>query len=65
MSARVYAARRTIRAGRVKRVFGTLADVKRHRVTMLLVDQNAQPRALRLADRAYVMELGTLDPSLG
>ena len=64
MSARVYAARRTIRAGRVKRVFGTLADLKRHRVTMLLVDQNAL-RALRLADRAYLMELGTLNPSLG
>ena len=48
----------------MKRVFGTLADLKRHRVTMLLVDQNAL-RALRLADRAYLMELGTLNPSLG
>jgi branched-chain amino acid transport system ATP-binding protein len=43
----------------VKRVFETLADLKRQGVTMLLVEQNAL-RALRLADRAYVMELGRL-----
>jgi branched-chain amino acid transport system ATP-binding protein len=43
----------------VKRVFDTLADLKRQGVTMLLVEQNAL-RALRLADRAYVMELGKL-----
>ena len=43
----------------VKRVFDTLADLRRQGVTMLLVEQNAL-RALRLADRAYVMELGTL-----
>jgi branched-chain amino acid transport system ATP-binding protein len=43
----------------VKRVFDTLADLKRQGVTMLLVEQNAL-RALRLADRAYVMELGRL-----
>jgi branched-chain amino acid transport system ATP-binding protein len=43
----------------VKRVFDTLADLKRQGVTMLLVEQNAL-RALRLADHAYVMELGTL-----
>ena len=43
----------------VNRVFYTLADLKRQGVTMLLVEQNAL-RALRLADRAYVMELGKL-----
>ena len=43
----------------VKRVFETLGDLKRQGVTMLLVEQNAL-RALRLADRAYVMELGRL-----
>ncbi len=43
----------------VKRVFDTLADLRRQGVTMLLVEQNAL-RALRLADRAYVMELGKL-----
>jgi branched-chain amino acid transport system ATP-binding protein len=43
----------------VKRVFDTLADLKRQGVTMLLVEQNAL-RALRLADRGYVMELGKL-----
>ncbi len=43
----------------VKRVFDTLADLKRRGVTMLLVEQNAL-RALRLADRAYVMELGRI-----
>ena len=43
----------------MKRVFETLADLKRQGVTMLLVEQNAL-RALRLADRAYVMELGKL-----
>jgi branched-chain amino acid transport system ATP-binding protein len=43
----------------VKRVFETLADLKRQGVTMLLVEQNAL-RALRIADRAHVMELGRL-----
>jgi len=43
----------------VRRVFDTLADLKRQGVTMLLVEQNAL-RALRLADRAYVMELGRI-----
>jgi branched-chain amino acid transport system ATP-binding protein len=41
----------------VKRVFEILAELKRQGVTMLLVEQNAL-RALRLADRASVMELG-------
>lgn len=43
----------------LKRVFETLAVLKRQGVTMLLVEQNAL-RALRLADRAYVMDLGRL-----
>jgi branched-chain amino acid transport system ATP-binding protein len=43
----------------VRQVFETLADLKRQGVTMLLVEQNAL-RALRLADRAYVMELGRM-----
>jgi branched-chain amino acid transport system ATP-binding protein len=43
----------------VKRVFDTLADLRRQGVTMLLVEQNAL-RALRLADHAYVMELGRI-----
>jgi branched-chain amino acid transport system ATP-binding protein len=43
----------------VKRVFETLADLKRQGVTMLLVEQNAL-RALHLADRAFVMELGRI-----
>jgi branched-chain amino acid transport system ATP-binding protein len=43
----------------VKSVFDALADLKRQGVTMLLVEQNAL-RALRLADRAYVMELGRI-----
>jgi branched-chain amino acid transport system ATP-binding protein len=43
----------------VKRVFDTLADLKSQGVTMLVVEQNAL-RALRLADRAFVMELGRI-----
>jgi branched-chain amino acid transport system ATP-binding protein len=43
----------------VATVFETLADLRRQGMTMLLVEQNAL-RALRLADRAYVMELGRL-----
>jgi len=43
----------------VKLVFDTLAELKGQGVTMLLVEQNAL-RALRLADRAYVMELGRI-----
>jgi branched-chain amino acid transport system ATP-binding protein len=43
----------------VKRVFETLADLKTQGATMLLVEQNAL-RALRLADRAFVMELGRI-----
>ena len=43
----------------VATVFETLAELRRQGVTMLLVEQNAL-RALRLADRAYVMELGRI-----
>jgi branched-chain amino acid transport system ATP-binding protein len=41
----------------VSAIFATLAELKASGVTMLLVEQNAL-RALRLADRAHVMELG-------
>ena len=43
----------------VAEVFGALRDLKTQGVTMLLVEQNAL-RALEIADRAYVMELGRL-----
>ena len=43
----------------VAAVFGVLAELKASGVTMLLVEQNAA-RALRLADRAYVLELGRI-----
>jgi len=46
----------------VATVFETLADLRRQGITLLLVEQNAL-RALRLADRAYVMELGRLTMS--
>jgi branched-chain amino acid transport system ATP-binding protein len=41
----------------VTSIFEVLADLKRQGTTMLLVEQNAL-RALRLADRAFVMDLG-------
>ena len=43
----------------VATVFETLADLRRQGVTLLLVEQNAL-RALRLADRAFVMDLGRI-----
>jgi branched-chain amino acid transport system ATP-binding protein len=43
----------------VATVFGVLADLRANGTTMLLVEQNAL-RALRLADRAYVLELGRI-----
>jgi len=46
----------------VAAVFEILADLKRQGVTMLLVEQNAL-RALRLADRAYVLDLGRITMS--
>src|SRR5439155_25497330 len=43
----------------VATVFGVLAELKASGTTMLLVAQEAL-RALRLADRAYVLELGRI-----
>ena len=43
----------------VASVFEVLAELKTAGTTMLLVEQNAL-RALRLADRAYVLELGRI-----
>ena len=43
----------------VATVFAVLAELKASGTTMLLVEQNAL-RALRLADRAYVLELGRI-----
>ena len=43
----------------VATVFGVLRELKDTGTTMLLVEQNAL-RALRLADRAYVLELGRI-----
>jgi branched-chain amino acid transport system ATP-binding protein len=43
----------------VAAVFEVLAALKAKGTTMLLVEQNAL-RALRLADRAYVLELGRI-----
>jgi branched-chain amino acid transport system ATP-binding protein len=43
----------------VGQVFDVLAGLKANGTTMLLVEQNAL-RALRLADRAYVLELGRI-----
>jgi len=40
-------------------VFDVLAELKKAGTTMLVVEQNAL-RALRLADRAYVLELGRI-----
>jgi len=43
----------------VATVFGVLSELKASGTTMLVVEQNAL-RALRLADRAYVLELGRI-----
>ena len=43
----------------VATLFGVLSELKAAGTTMLLVEQNAL-RALRLADRAYVLELGRM-----
>lgn len=43
----------------VATVFDVLAELRENGTTMLLVEQNAL-RALRLADRAYVLELGRI-----
>ncbi|HEU5430460.1 MAG TPA: ABC transporter ATP-binding protein, partial [Thermomicrobiales bacterium] len=41
------------------RIFEVIARLKEAGVTMLLVEQNAR-KALEVADRAYVMETGTI-----
>jgi branched-chain amino acid transport system ATP-binding protein len=43
----------------VKRIFEVIAELKREGVTILLVEQNAR-MALKLADRAYVLETGAI-----
>ena len=43
----------------VETVMGTIRELKRERVSMLLVEQNAE-LALRLADRVYVIDHGTI-----
>jgi len=43
----------------VEAVMGTIRELKHERVSMLLVEQNAE-MALRLADRVYVIDHGTI-----
>ncbi len=43
----------------VEAVVGTIRELKRERVSMLLVEQNAEI-ALQLADRVYVIDQGTI-----
>lgn len=43
----------------IDHVFEILDELKKQGLTMLLVEQNAK-KALRLSDRAYVLETGTL-----
>ena len=43
----------------VDKIFEVITDVSRQGVTVLLVEQNAS-RALKIADRAYVMESGLI-----
>jgi branched-chain amino acid transport system ATP-binding protein len=43
----------------VKAVFRTIRELRERGTTILLVEQNAH-QALRIADRAYVMETGTI-----
>ena len=43
----------------VEAVVGTVQELKRERVSMLLVEQNAE-MALQLADRVYVIDHGTI-----
>lgn len=43
----------------VEEIFRTIEDLRRHSITILLVEQNAQA-ALAIADDAYVMETGKI-----
>ena len=43
----------------VREIFRVMADLREHGTTILLVEQNARA-ALRIADRAYVLETGTV-----
>jgi len=43
----------------VQMVFRTIAEIRKHGVTVLIVEQNVK-RTLRLADRAYVLEQGRI-----
>jgi len=43
----------------VEAVIGAIRELKRERVSMLLVEQNAE-MALQLADRVYVIDHGTI-----
>jgi branched-chain amino acid transport system ATP-binding protein len=43
----------------VKAIFKTIREISRSGMTVLLVEQNARA-ALKLADRAYVLEVGNL-----
>ena len=43
----------------VREIFGILAELRRDGLTVLLVEQNAR-QALRIADRAYLLETGRI-----
>jgi branched-chain amino acid transport system ATP-binding protein len=43
----------------VRAIFDTVREINKQGVTVLLVEQNARA-ALRLADRAYVLETGQI-----
>jgi branched-chain amino acid transport system ATP-binding protein len=43
----------------VEQIFATIADINRHGITILLVEQNAA-MALDVAHRGYVLETGTI-----
>ncbi len=43
----------------VEQIFETIGNLRKHGVTILLVEQNAR-QALAIADRAYVMETGKI-----
>ncbi len=46
----------------VRDIFSIIREINRHGVTVLLIEQNAN-MALHIADRAYVMETGTITVS--